>query len=62
MGRDGGGSRCRRRKVCKIPSCARALPQYDHHYSFMPDAHFIRYVWHIERDALMGDLFAALTK
>ena len=52
-----GGERFVKTRLVRAP-----LPQYDHHYSFMPDAHFIRYVWHIERDALMGDLFAALTK
>ena len=36
------------------------IPQYDHHYSFDPDRHFIRYVYAINRDALFEDLFRKL--
>lgn len=38
------------------------IPQYDHHYSFDPNRHFTRYVYHIHRDALMEDLVRKLTK
>lgn len=36
------------------------IPQYDHHYSFDSDRHFIRYVYSVNRDALFEDLFAKL--
>jgi inosine-uridine nucleoside N-ribohydrolase len=36
------------------------IPQYDHHYSFDPNRHFIRYVYHIERDRLFKALFDCL--
>ena len=36
------------------------IPQYDHHYSFNPENHLIRYVYHIERDMLFDDLFRKL--
>lgn len=36
------------------------IPQYDHHYSFNPDRHMIRYVYSINRDALFEDLFKKL--
>lgn len=36
------------------------IPQYDHHYSFDSDRHFIRYVYWINRDALFEDLFEKL--
>jgi len=39
---------------------ASPIPQYDHHYSFDKTRHFIRYVYHINRDALFEDLFAKL--
>lgn len=38
------------------------IPQYDHHYSFDPDRHFIRYVYWINRDALFDDLFEKLAQ
>jgi hypothetical protein len=38
------------------------IPQYDHHYSFNPNRHFIRYVYHIERDSLFQKLFETLAK
>ena len=38
------------------------IPQYDHHYSFDPTRHPIRYVYHINRDAIFTDLFGKLTK
>lgn len=38
------------------------IPQYDHHYSVDPRRHFIKYVYHINRDALMEDLFSKLCK
>lgn len=36
------------------------IPQYDHHYSFDKTRHFIKYVYHIKRDNLFGDLFTKL--
>ncbi len=36
------------------------IPQYDHHYSFDKNRHFMRYVYRINRDALMMDLFKKL--
>lgn len=42
-----------------IPS---PIPQYDHHYSFDPTRHFIRYVYHINRDNLFEDLFRKLAE
>jgi len=42
-----------------IPS---PIPQYDNHYGFDPNRHFIRYVYHIDRDRLFGAMFGALTK
>lgn len=42
-----------------IPS---PICQYDHHYSHDPRRHPIRYVWHVERDALMNDLIHKLTR
>ncbi len=38
------------------------IPEYDHHYAFDPRRPFCAYVYHIHRDALMGDLFATLTQ
>ena len=42
-----------------IPS---PIPEYDNHYAFDPRRHFIRYVYSIQRDRLMQDLFEKLTK
>ena len=38
------------------------IPEYDHHYAFDKTRHPIRYVFHIERDALFEDLFQTLAK
>lgn len=38
------------------------IPQYDHHYSFDPGRHFYRYVYHINRDKLFGELFRKLAE
>jgi inosine-uridine nucleoside N-ribohydrolase len=38
------------------------IPQYDHHYSFDHRRHFIRYVYHINRDRLFEELFRKLAK
>ncbi|MEI6578139.1 MAG: nucleoside hydrolase [Eubacteriales bacterium] len=38
------------------------IPQFDHHYSFDNTRHFIKYVYHINRDALLQDLFEKLAK
>ncbi len=36
------------------------IPGYDHKYTFNRDRHLIKYVYHINRDALFGDLFSKL--
>ncbi|MDD7738877.1 MAG: nucleoside hydrolase [Fusicatenibacter sp.] len=38
------------------------IPEYDDHYGFDPERHFIKYVYHINRDCLFEDLFEKLTK
>jgi inosine-uridine nucleoside N-ribohydrolase len=38
------------------------IPQYDHRWSFDPARHFIRYVYHINRDALFTALFRKLAE
>ena len=38
------------------------IPQYDHHFSFDPNRHFYRYVYHINRDKLFLELFTKLAK
>ena len=40
----------------------RPIPQYDHHYSFDDRRPWMRYVCKIHRDALMDELFRALTR
>jgi len=37
------------------------IPQYDHHVSRDGRRHLCRYVYHVDRDAIFGDLFARLT-
>ncbi|MDR2547202.1 MAG: nucleoside hydrolase [Lachnospiraceae bacterium] len=37
------------------------IPEYDHYYAFSRTRHPIRYVYHINRDALFADLFRTLT-
>lgn len=39
---------------------ASPIPEYDHHYAQDPTRHFIKYVYHIDRDALFEDLFQKL--
>ncbi len=46
-------------KDCLTPS---PIPQYDHRYSFDPNRHLIRYVYHIDRDALFTELFDKLSR
>lgn len=41
-----------------IPSL---IPEYDDHYGFDPNRHLMNYVRHINRDALMADLFERLS-
>lgn len=36
------------------------IPQYDNNYSFSGNRHFCRYVYHINRDTLISDLFKKL--
>lgn len=38
------------------------IPEYDHHYGYDPARPWIKYVWHINRDALFTDMFTKLTK
>ena len=38
------------------------IPEYDHHYAFSKIRHPIRYVYHINRDALFEDLFKTLAE
>lgn len=38
------------------------IPEYDGYYAFDPDRHFMKYVYHIKRDALFADLFEKLAK
>lgn len=38
------------------------IPEYDHHYAFDPTRHFIRYVYHIDRDRLFEDLIKTLSR
>ena len=42
---------------CLVPT---PIFQYDHHYSFDFNRHFMRYVYNINRDALFEDLFRKL--
>jgi len=42
--------------------CPSPIPQYDHLYSFDPNRHFIRYVYHINRDRLFKSLFEKLAE
>jgi hypothetical protein len=44
---------------CLVPS---PIPQYDDHWSFDIGRHFIRYVYHINRDALFTTLFEKLAE
>ncbi|MDR1599786.1 MAG: nucleoside hydrolase [Oscillospiraceae bacterium] len=37
------------------------IPEYDHHYAFDPRRPPCRYVYHINRDALLADLFEKVT-
>lgn len=36
------------------------IPEYDHRYAFDPTRHMIRYVYHVDRDALFTDLFTRI--
>jgi inosine-uridine nucleoside N-ribohydrolase len=40
--------------------CPSPIPQYDDRYSFDPRRHLIRYVYHINRDKLLEDMFNKL--
>ena len=40
-----------------IPS---PIPEYDRHYAYDENRHFIKYVYSINRDALFEDLFRVL--
>ena len=42
-----------------IPS---PIPEYDHYYGQNPERHMIRYVYHVNRDALVQDLFERLSR
>ena len=45
-------------KSILIPS---PIPEYDHHYGSDPTRHMINYVYHVERDRLVQDLFERLS-
>lgn len=45
-------------KSILIPS---PIPEYDHHYGSDPTRHMINYVYHVERDKLVQDLFERLS-
>ena len=51
------GERFMRTRLIPTP-----VPEYDHHYGSAPCNPLCRYVYHIHRDALMGDLFARLAQ
>ena len=51
------GRRFMRDKLIPTP-----IPEYDHHYAQDPRRPLCRYVYHINRDALMGDLFAHISR
>lgn len=51
------GSRLMSDKLISTP-----IPQYDDHLSFDSRRPFCKYVYHIDRDALLGDLFATLSQ
>jgi inosine-uridine nucleoside N-ribohydrolase len=36
------------------------IPEYDGHYAYDGGRHFIKYIYHVNRDALVGDLFDKL--
>ena len=38
------------------------IPEYDEQFAFDGTRHFMKYVYHIDRDALFEDLFKVLTK
>lgn len=38
------------------------IPEYDFHYAFDDTRHFMRYVYHVNRDLIFEDLFQKLTK
>ena len=38
------------------------IPEYNNTYTFNKDRHLIKYVYHIKRDSLFGDLFTKLAK
>ena len=51
------GNRLMRSRLVSAP-----IPEYDHRYGYTPDSHLMRYVYHINRDALMEDLFRRILK
>ena len=44
---------------CLVPA---PIPEYDDRYAFDPTNHLIKYVYYIDRDRLMADLFEKLAK
>jgi hypothetical protein len=38
------------------------IPEYDHHYAYNENRHFIKYIYEIKRDALFEDLFRVLAE
>ncbi len=52
-----GGERFMRERIIHAP-----IPEYDHRYARSEDTHFMKYVWHINRNALFADLFEKLKR
>lgn len=38
------------------------IPEYDHKYTFNKTRHIVKYVYHVNRDILFGDLFTKLSR
>lgn len=53
----GGDGRLMNSRVERAP-----IPQYDHHFSFDPRRHLMKYVYQIHRDRLMQDLVEKLSR
>ena len=51
------GERFMQERLCPSP-----IPEYDKQYALDPNRHLIKYVYHINRDALFTDLFRRLTE
>ena len=52
-----GGDKFMKSKIIHAP-----VPEYDDRYALKQNSHFMRYVYHIERDALLKDMFEKLSE